>query len=149
MKVLLDTSVVVAALLPGYASHAIAATWLSRANARAFEFLCSGHSLAEVYAVLTRIPVKPAIPPMVASRLIRENILSCASVLVLSPSQYVALLDETAARGLSGGMVYDAIIAKVAEHAVAEHGGADLLVTSNVIHFQRVWPAGAARIVAP
>lgn len=53
MKVLLDTSVVVAALLPGYASHAIAATWLSRANARAFEFLCSGHSLAEVYAVRT------------------------------------------------------------------------------------------------
>jgi len=144
MKVLLDTSVAVAALLPGHSSHSIAAPWLSRANARAFDFLFSAHSLAEVYAVLTRIPVRPAIPPAVAGQLIRENILSCATVLALSPSQYVTLLDETATRGLSGGMVYDAIIAKV-----AEHGGADLLVTSNVAHFQRVWPSGAARIVSP
>jgi predicted nucleic acid-binding protein len=144
MKVLLDTSVAVAALLRGHPSHSVAALWLSRAHARAFDFLFSAHSLAELYAVLTRIPVAPAIAPAVAGQLIRENILSCATVVALRPNQYAELIDEAAARGLLGGMIYDAVIAKV-----AELNGVDLLVTGNAAHFQQVWPAGAARVVAP
>jgi hypothetical protein len=41
-------------------------------------------------------------------------------------------------------VVYDAIIAKAAETA-----GVDYLLTLNVTHFQRVWQAGAARVVSP
>ena len=35
------------------------------------------------------------------------------------------------------------------EMAVGELAAVDLLVTLNVADFQRVWPAGAARVVSP
>jgi predicted nucleic acid-binding protein len=56
MKALLDTSTLIAAMLPDHVHHAPALAWLSRAKSGAFEFVCSAHSLAEVYAVLTRLP---------------------------------------------------------------------------------------------
>jgi hypothetical protein len=46
--------------------------------------------------------------------------------------------------GWIGGMIYDALIAKVADAARV-----DRLITLNVMHFQRVWPAGAVQIAAP
>lgn len=144
MRVLLDTSVMIAALLPGHPSHVVAAKWLSRAKAGAFEFLFSAHSLAKLYAVLTRIPVSPPISPEAAGRLIQEDIVSAAKILALSADEYVAMVDGLIDKSVTGGAVYDAVIAKVAEGAKA-----DLLVTFNVGHFQRVWPEQAARIVSP
>jgi predicted nucleic acid-binding protein len=144
LRVLLDTSVVVAALLPGHPSHVPAISWLSRAKSGAFEFLFSAHSLAELYAVLTRIPLSPRISPQTAGQLIQENVLSVAAILALTADEYVALLKGLVDKSLSGGVVYDAVIAKVAEGAKA-----DLLVTLNVGHFQKVWPEAAARIVSP
>jgi predicted nucleic acid-binding protein len=144
VRVLLDTSVVVAALLPGHPSHGEAIPWLSRAKSGAFEFLFSAHSLAEVYAVLTRIPISPPITPKLAGKLIQENITSVANICTLTGEQYVALVDEMIDKSLGGGAVYDGIIAKVAEVA-----NADLLVTLNVDHFHRIWPTNAAKIVAP
>ena len=54
MKALLDSSTLIAAMLPDHAHHAAALAWLARAKAGAFEFVCSAHSPAEVYAVLRR-----------------------------------------------------------------------------------------------
>ena len=105
MKVLLDTSVVVAALLPTHPSHGAAVTWLSRAKADAYEFLLAAHSLAELYAVLTRLPVSPRISPEAAGRLIQENILSAARILALSVDEYVALVDGLIDKPLAGGAV--------------------------------------------
>jgi predicted nucleic acid-binding protein len=45
---------------------------------------------------------------------------------------------------LSGGAVYDSLIARAAEKA-----GADRLLTLNPAHFHRVWPEGAAAILPP
>lgn len=39
--------------------------------------------------------------------------------------------------GLSGSLIYDALIAHAAEKAGAEH-----LLTFNESHFRRVWPEG-------
>jgi hypothetical protein len=49
-----------------------------------------------------------------------------------------------ARNGITGGAVYDAVIACVAERTAVDH-----LVTLNVADFQRVWPGGAARIISP
>jgi predicted nucleic acid-binding protein len=144
LKVLLDTSVVIAALLPGHPSHISAISWLSRAKSGAFEFLFSAHSLAELYAVLTRIPLSPPVSPEAAGRLIRENVLSAATIRALSADEYVTLLSELIGKSLTGGAIYDAVIAKIAEEARV-----DLLVTLNIGHFQKVWPEAAARIVSP
>jgi hypothetical protein len=62
----------------------------------------------------------------------------------LTDAQYVDLVERMSREGIAGGAVYDAIIATAAEVA-----GVDLLVTLNVSHFLRVWPAGASRIVSP
>lgn len=144
MKALLDTSTLIAAMLPDHVHHAHALPWLSQAKSGVFEFVCSGHSLAEIYAVLTRLPRTPPIGPDEALRLIQENVTSQARVYSLSSDEYALLIEFLAKNGITGGAVYDAIIARVGELT-----GVDYLVTLNVADFQRVWPAGAARIVSP
>lgn len=144
MKALLDTSTLIAAMLTDHVHHAHALPWLSQAKSGAFEFICSGHSLAELYAVLTRLPRVPTIGPDEALRLIQENVTAVARVHSLSSDEYAKLVESLAKNTIRGGAVYDAIIA-----CVAELTGVDYLVTLNVADFQRVWPAGAARIVSP
>jgi predicted nucleic acid-binding protein len=61
MKALLDTSTLIAAMLPDHVHHADALPWLAQAKSGAFEFVCSAHSLAELCAILTRLPRTPRI----------------------------------------------------------------------------------------
>jgi predicted nucleic acid-binding protein len=143
MKVLMDTSVLVAGMLSDHVHHAHAQPWLHRAKAGAFEALVSGHSLAEVYSVLTRLPRTPRITPGEAGKLIQSNLAS-HTVVTLSDKDYVKLIEDLADAGLAGGVVYDAVIARAAELANVDH-----LLTLNVSHFQRIWPAGVSRIVSP
>jgi len=144
MKVLLDTSTLIAAMLPDHVHHAHALPWLSQAKSGAFTLVCSAHSLAETYAVLTRLPRTPPIAPDEALRLIQENVTAHAQVVSLASDEYMLLIESLAQNKITGGAVYDAIIARVAEQAAV-----DYLVTLNVADFQRVWPAGIARIVSP
>jgi len=144
MKALLDTSTLIAAMLPDHVHHAHALPWLSQAKGGAFEFVCSGHSLAEIYAVLTRLPRTPPIGPDEGLRLIQENVIRHARVYSLSSDEYALLIELLVRNRVTGAAVYDAIIARVGELTAV-----DYLVTLNVADFQRVWPAGAARIVSP
>lgn len=144
MRVFFDTSVLVAALLTPHPAHARAVSWLSRAKAGEFEFLVSAHSLAELYSTLSAFPVKPRISPAAARRLIQENIESTAQLISLSVADYSATLESLADRGLSGGIVYDALLARAAWKS-----GAERLLTLNEADFRRVWPEGASIILPP
>jgi predicted nucleic acid-binding protein len=144
MKVLLDSSTLIAGMLPDHIDHVHAYPWLTHGKSRAFEFFVSGHSLAEVYSVLTRLPRTPRISPADALQMLRENVTSCAKIVALADNDYVSLVEDLAQRGVIGGAVYDAVIAKVAELAQV-----DRVVTLNVAHFRQVWPSGADRIVSP
>ncbi len=144
MKVLIDTSVLVSAMLPDHVHHAQARTWLERAKDGAFEFLIAGHSLAEIYSVLTRLPRRPRISPADALQLLRKNVLPHATVAALSGDDDVNLIAELSQAGVAGGAVYDAVIAKA-----AELGNFDHLLTLNVSHFIRAWPGGADRVATP
>lgn len=144
MRALLDTSTLIAAMLPDHVHHAHAMPWLSQAKSGSFEFICSAHSLVEIYAVLTRLPRTPHIGPDEALRLIQENVRSCARVYSLLSDEYTTLLEFLAQNKIVGGAVYDAIIARAGELTTV-----DYLVTLNVTDFQRVWPSGAGRIVSP
>jgi predicted nucleic acid-binding protein len=144
MKVMLDTSVLVAAMVAAHAQHRRAQPWLQRAIAGNFEFLVAAHSLAELYAVLTTLPVSPRISPAAAARLVQENVLTPATIVALTATEYAQVLRHLAEQAISGGAVYDALIAKAAEKA-----GVDKLVTLNGEDFRRVWPAGAAKITSP
>ena len=89
------------------------------------------HTLAEVYAVLTRLPGPDQVPSSMAWRLITENVLKDFTVVGLSPKEYANTLAEVAANGVEGGKTYDALIL-----AAAAKSGADRIYTTNVRHFQ-------------
>lgn len=144
MKVLLDTSVLVTALVEPHPEHLRALPWLTSAKSKSSELVISSHTIAEVYAVLSTLPVSPRISPGLAWRLINESILSKVSVVSLTSSEYIATVKHLSDLGLSGGAVYDALIVKAAVKS-----GADRVVTFNMNDLRRVWPEGASRIVTP
>ena len=144
MKVLLDTSVLVAALVEPHPEHLRALPWFAKGKSRTTELVISSHSIAELYAVLSTLPVSPRISPGLAWRLIHESVEPRVSIVPLSSSDYLATVKYMSDMGLSGGAVYDALIVKAAQKC-----GADRIVTFNMNDFKRVWPEGADRIVGP
>jgi predicted nucleic acid-binding protein len=60
MKEFLDTSVLIAAFWGGHVHHAPSIKLLAAADKK--RSACGIHTLAEVYAVMTVLPVKPATP---------------------------------------------------------------------------------------
>lgn len=144
MRVLLDSSTLIAAMLPDHPHHEPCRAWLSRAGVGSLEFFVAGHSVAEVFSVLTRLPRTPRISPDEARELIQENMLRRAQVVAITADDYAALVDELAQRSLAGGIVYDAIVARSAALARV-----DWLVTLNVRDFQRVWVSPAGQVISP
>lgn len=144
MKVLLDTSILVAAVVQAHPMHERALPWLARGLRGELQLFVASHTLAEMYAVLTTLPVKPRISPGTAWRLVLENVAGPARVIALAAVDYRATIKQLAGEGLTGGVVYDALIARA-----AQKGRVDRLVTLNANDFQRVWPEGAERITAP
>ena len=144
MKVLLDTSVLVAAMVESHPMHARAHLWLDRGIGGEFEWVVAAHSLAELYHVLTAYPLRPRIAPGTARQLIHDNIARKASVVALTASDYTAVVQHVASLNLTGGVVYDALILRAAERA-----GVDRVLTFNVDDFRRLWPDGVAKIAAP
>ena len=143
MTSLLDTSVLVPALVEVHPNHERAYPWLERAAAGEINVAVSNHSLAETYATMTKLPVRPKIPPGLASRLLRDGTVALTLV-PLTAEDYHRTIGRIAELGLAGGMVYDALIACAAQKLDVE-----ALVTFNVSDFRRVWPEGHDRIVAP
>ena len=144
MKVLLDTSVLVAALIESHAMHGRAHPWLDRALGGEFEWVAAAHSLAELFHVLTAYPVRPRITPGTARHLIQENIVKHASVVSLTSADYTTVIRRMADLDVSVAVVYDALVLRAAERAHV-----DRILTFNVEDFRRLWPEGAARIAAP
>ncbi len=144
MKVLFDTSVLVAALVEAHPEHARSMKWFERAVSGKVGFLVAAHTLAELYSVLTAFPVSPRISPGNAWLLIHQNVEEKANVVALSSSEYSACLRSLADLGLAGVVVYDGLIAWAARKSAA-----DRLLTLNPDDFCRVWPEGAGSVVAP
>ena len=89
MKVLFDTSVIVAGLVEAHPNHGRAFRWVKQAIVGKFELVVASHTIAESYAVLSSLPVKPRISPLVARKLLRENIVSICKIISLTPIEYL------------------------------------------------------------
>ena len=144
MKTVFDTSVLVAAIVEAHPEHARALPWLQRAKRKEFDGCVASHTLAELYAVLTRLPLRPAISPALAWRLIRENVLTSLEVIPLLGDDYRTVIEQLASLGIGGGATYDALIAQAASKC-----NADRVITFNGEHFRRVRPDLASRIILP
>lgn len=144
MTILFDTSVLVAALVKAHPAHERAVSWLKRAKTGEVTMIISSHTLAELYAVLTTLPVSPRISPDMAWRLINENIEKTATVVPLDTEDYIETIRQLKAGGFSGGIVYDALIFKAALKS-----GADSLLTLNTADFARLKFGEAPKIIEP
>ena len=144
MKVLLDTSVLVAAMVEAHPHHSRALPWIQRAGRHEIAAVVASHSLAELYAILTSLPVRPRIPPSTAWRLIQQNVLDTLTVVSLSDDDYRAVLKHLSTTGIIGGATYDALIAHAAAKAQVDH-----LVTFNAQDFHRVYPHLSGKIIEP
>jgi len=143
MRVLLDTSVLVPALVPALSQHEKAAPHLEAVHRGETTLVISGHALAECYSSLTALPVSPAITPGQARRLIEENIAEPADEIVeLGGPEYLGALQRMTDLGLESGAVYDALHVLCAETA-----SADELRTFNGTDFRRMPPEGSTDLV--
>jgi predicted nucleic acid-binding protein len=144
MKILFDTSVLIAAIIEPHPLHSTAFPWLKRAKSREFDMFVASHTLAELYAVLTTLPVSPKITPNTAMRLIHNDIETTAKIVSLSSSDYSSTIKRMATLELSGGLIYDALIIRAAEKF-----GVDRILTFNIDDFKRIWPEGIDHITLP
>jgi predicted nucleic acid-binding protein len=124
--------------------HSHAFPWLVRATSGEFNMTVAAHTLAELYAVLTTLPVIPRITPGAARRLIHDNVEATARIISLSSRDYFSVIKNLSDSGLSGGIIYDALIIRAAQKADVKK-----ILTLNVNDFKRAWPEGEPRFVVP
>jgi predicted nucleic acid-binding protein len=132
-RVLFDTSILVASVVQDHSQHQRAISWLRKVKQGQVHLVLANHSVVECYSVLTRMPLSPRISPDMAKRLIAENFASIAEIAELPKDEYFDFFKECAERHLSGGIVYDALIFKIALTAKV-----DSIVTLNPKDFARL-----------
>ena len=102
-----DSSVLVAAIAAWHPRHAVAHDRVDT-GVRSL----AGHVLVETYSVLTRMPTPQRLPSHIAADAItrlRER------VITLRASDYAQLMRLLAVAGVTGGAVYDAVVAFTAK----------------------------------
>jgi predicted nucleic acid-binding protein len=105
----LDTSAAVAFLLRSHTAHSAA-----RRHVGPRRPTLTGHSLAETYSVLTRLPGDARLAPLDAVTLLEANFGEAA---VLDQETAASIHSVLAPIGVAGGAVYDALVALAARQA--------------------------------
>jgi predicted nucleic acid-binding protein len=141
MKAFLDTSVLVAAFHGDHEHHAPSLDIFLRFGKK--NTCCGTHSLAEVYATLTAMPGKRRVGGD-AALLFLHDVRDHLTLVSLDDRDYFKTIEEAAAKSLSSGAIYDALLGCCALKAKAE-----TLYTWNTQDFLRLPQAIAARVRRP
>jgi predicted nucleic acid-binding protein len=141
VKAFLDTSVLIAAFYADHEHHSPSIEIFLRFGKN--DACCAAHSLAEVYAVLTSMPPPRRITGEQAL-LFLGDVRTNLSLIALNAREYVRTVDAAGSAGLTGGMVYDAILGFCALKA-----GAKVIYTWNTRHFLRLPQSVASRVRVP
>lgn len=141
MKWFFDTCVLIPTFLEDHEHHESSLKAFLKADNRSA--CCGAHSLAEVYATLTRLPGRHRLAGEQVL-LFLENIRERLTLVTLDPEEHFAAMRQAAAAGIVGGAVYDALLAHCALKARAE-----TIYTWNVRHFQQMAPEIARRVKTP
>lgn len=141
MKEFFDTSVLVAAFWGGHRDHAASIKLLGAANKK--QSACALHTLAEVYAAMTALPIRPMLPPEQVMLFVQE-VRDRLTLVPLDESEYFETIQQAASAGFTSGRVSDALLLRCAVKVKAQ-----TIYTWNLKHFQALAPGLAARIRTP
>jgi predicted nucleic acid-binding protein len=144
VKVFFDTNVLVAACEQGHPHYGQARPALLRVTALKDQGFMSVHSIAEMYAALTRLPVQPRIHPAEAARIITDNILPHFETVLLGKKDYTEALRVIGDGGWPGAKIYDALLI-----GCAAKSGAERIYTFNLADFRQLAPNLEGKICAP
>ena len=137
MDIFFDTTVLVAASEQSHPHYAQARTALLRVAAGQDKGFIGLHSIAELYAALTRLPVQPRIHPVEAARIVADNILPYFEVVTLGKEDYLQALNMMASGGWIGAKIYDALLVRCAARCAVER-----IYTFNLGDFKQLAPPG-------
>ena len=133
MREFFDTSVLVAAFWGGHRDHAASVKLLGAANKK--QSACAMHTLAEVYAAMTALPIRPILPPEQVMLFVQE-VRDRLTLVPLDESEYFETIQQAANAGFTSGRVYDALLLRCAVKVKAQ-----TIYTWNLKHFQAIAPA--------
>lgn len=105
--------------------------------------MCAAHSVAEVYATLTRYPGKQRLSADQAGIAI-DSIQERLTIVALEATEHLAAIRRFAAQGVAGGTIYDGLIAACALKVKAE-----VLYTWNLSHFLLLGDDVAQKVRTP
>ena len=117
MRAFFDSSVLVAAFYGAHVHHEASLAAIQTASKKTA--FCAAHTLAEVYSVMTRLPVRPRISPD-QGLLFIESIRERFSVVALSEKEVYEVIAAAVKRKIGGGKIYDAMILRCAAKSKAE-----------------------------
>ena len=133
MRDFFDTSVLIAAFWRGHAHHESSLRLFAASSKE--QSACGIHTLAEVYASMSALPVKPLIPPEQVALFV-EEVRQRLTLVSLSEREYLATIRQASEQGLTGGRIYDALLLRCAANCGARH-----IYTLNLKHFQAIAPS--------
>jgi predicted nucleic acid-binding protein len=136
MVVFFDTTVLVASASDAHQHFVQASAAVARVAAGKDKGFISQHSIAEVYAALTRMPVVPRIHPLEAARLIRENILENFQTIPVTKEDYLEALAMVSNSGWPGAKIHDALLLRCAQKCPAQR-----IYTFNLKDFKQMAPS--------
>lgn len=145
MRVLFDTSVLIASLVEAHPAHSVTYPWLQKVKQGQHIGLLSTHSLAELYSKLTRIPFTTGtLSAIEVGRIIESDISQTFQMISLSGAEYLAIIEHLTAQNLVGGIIFDALICYAGMKS-----NADQILTLNARHFHQIYPNLTSIIMEP
>ena len=141
MREFFDTSVLIAAFWGGHANHEASIKQFAKAEKK--HSSCAAHTLAEVYATMTALRVKPLIPPEQVFLFI-EEVRKRLSLVSLEPEEYYETMQRAAGRGVTSGHIYDALLMSCASKSKAK-----IIYTWNLKALHSIAPELSAYIRTP
>ena len=139
MKVLLDSSVLIAALVPSEIAHAECSAWIKAPDCAVYV-----HALNETFAILTGGGLGFRIDAALAAELIHKHITSAMTVVTLDGDETTKAHTKARRHGVRGGGVYDYM------HLVAARkAGAEAIITLNFSDFQHLAREGDPAVRRP
>lgn len=134
-----DSSILVASLVESELHHAAC-----RALLTSGPFAVWSHALVETFSTLTSGKIKPRPSAADVARALRSSIRPRAVVLHMPDDLLFSVLNESEARGVRGGAIYDYL-----HLAAARYHQAERFITLNTSHFQSFWREGDPTIAHP